>query len=239
MKLIYEGKAKKLFLDEKDPDTLIIYYKDDLTAFNAQKKGQFENKGSINCRFTQLFFKYLESQGLRTHLKEALSDRELRVEKLTIIPLEVVVRNRLAGSLAKKFNRPEGEILQQSLVEFYYKDDALGDPFVSEDQIIALSLTDFHHFSELKHQALLINQALIKLFDQCQLDLVDFKIEFGLNSRGEVVLGDEITPDSCRLWDQVSKEKMDKDRFRRDLGGVKEAYEEVLNRVTKALKEAL
>lgn len=237
MKMFYEGKAKKLFADEKDPNSIIVYYKDDLTAFNALKKGNFENKGKINCDFTVKFFKYLEGKGIQTHLLERISDRELRVKRLTIVPLEVVVRNRVAGSLAKKFNMEEGKSLSQPLVEFYYKDDALGDPLVTEDQVVALNLTGYRDFAKLKEVTLKINAALKDLFLKCSLDLVDFKLEFGLNPTGELILGDEITPDSCRLWDVNTGEKMDKDRFRRDLGGIKEAYEEVLKRVERVLGE--
>lgn len=235
MKMFYEGKAKKLFADEKNPNSIVVYYKDDLTAFNALKKGNFEDKGKINCDFTVKFFNYLETKGINTHLMERISDRELRVLKLTIVPLEVVVRNRVAGSLAKKFNLEEGKVLPQPLVEFYYKDDALGDPLVTEDQVVALNLTSYRDFAKLKEMSLKINSALQELFQKCSLDLVDFKLEFGLNPKGELILGDEITPDSCRLWDVKTNEKMDKDRFRRDLGGIKEAYEEVLKRVASVL----
>jgi phosphoribosylaminoimidazole-succinocarboxamide synthase len=227
---LYEGKAKKIFSTEK-PDEVVVYYKDDLTAFNAVKKGQFSDKGKINCEITTLIYKYLEANSVKTHLIKSVSENELLVQKVEIIPLEVVCRNYWAGSLAKRFKKQEGLQLKKPLVEFYYKDDHLEDPFVSDEQIIALELTSWSNLTELKIQALKINDLLKRLFKSVGILLADFKIEFGINQKGELLLADEITPDCCRLWDEVTMKKLDKDIFRRDLGGIDEAYKEVLSRI--------
>lgn len=233
--LIYEGKAKKIFSTEKS-DQVKVFYKDSLTAFNALKKGQFENKGSINCEITCLIFDYLKKQGMATHLIQKLSDNEILVQKAQIIPLEVVVRNVLAGSTAKKFGKEEGTRLKAPLVEFYYKDDALADPFISDDQILCFEFATLTEIQTLKKLALEANRHLQALFSRCEIQLIDFKLEFGKNSQGEILLADEFTPDCARLWDLKTGEKMDKDRFRRDLGGIDQAYKDVLGRLTKALK---
>lgn len=236
--LIYEGKAKKLFqvLDANgavQPARVWIEYKNSLTAFNALKKGEFSGKGAINLRISKVLFSALEAAGLRTHWREIINDSEMIAEQVQIIPLEVVVRNILAGSTAKKMGRPEGETLPRPLVEFYFKNDELADPFMSDDQIIVFNIASETQIRDLKAKALQVNEVLIKLFKNARIQLVDFKIEFGTNSRGELILADEISPDCMRLWDLESGEKLDKDRFRRDLGNVKESYEEVLRRIEK------
>lgn len=228
--LLYEGKAKKVF-STTNPDEVIVEYKNSLTAFNAQKKGEFAGKGALNRDITSFLFQALAKKGIPTHWIEDMQEHRMRVQKLKIIPLEVVVRNILAGSLAKKLGRDEGEVLSRPLVEFYFKDDALGDPFLSEDQAMVLKIADEKTLQELKKKALEINQALTPIFAKAGLKLVDFKLEFGTNPQGKIMLGDEISPDTCRLWDEKSLEKFDKDRFRRDLGGVEQAYKDVLKRL--------
>lgn len=229
--MIYEGKAKRIFTTDED-EILVLEFKDSLTAFNAQKKGSFEGKGQVNRDISALIFDELKKSGVGSHYIESLGDHEMRVRKVTIIPLEVVVRNVLAGSTAKKMGIDEGRALKQPLVEFYYKDDALADPFVSDDQILAFEIATAEDLKALKAKALQVNTALIPLFQKIGLRLVDFKLEFGkLPGTQEIVLADEITPDCCRLWDLQTGEKMDKDRFRRDLGQVDESYRTVLNRL--------
>lgn len=227
--LLYEGKAKQLFEVQGQPDLVWMEYKDSLTAFNAQKKGEFLGKGAINWRISRILFQQLHAAGVRSHEVASPQAGVLIAEKLTMIPLEVVVRNRIAGSLAKKLGREEGEALREPLVEFYLKDDALGDPFLSEEQIRVLDLVPTSTVRELKEQAIRVNQVLLGVFAKCGIDLVDFKLEFG--AKGDIRLADEISPDSCRLWDQASGERLDKDRFRRDLGQVAESYQEVLRRL--------
>ena len=231
MNLLYEGKAKKIFSTETE-DTVLVEYKNSLTAFNAQKKGEFEGKGQINRDIASLIFAYLKSNGVQSHWLENVRENCMLVKAVKIIPLEVVVRNTLAGSTAKKLGIAEGKKLKKPLVEFYYKDDALGDPFLSEDQIEVLEIATNLDIKNLKAQALQINQLLLTLFAEIDIDLIDFKIEFGKTNTGEILLADEITPDCCRLWDKKNQEKLDKDRFRRDLGNIKESYTEVLNRLT-------
>lgn len=232
---IYEGKAKKIFSTDK-VDEVVVFYKDDLTAFNSLKKGQFTGKGKINCQITALIYNHLQQKGIATHWIKQLSENEILVQKVEIIPLEVVVRNYWAGSLAKRFKRKEGDKLNNTLVEFYYKDDALEDPFVSDDQIRALELTSWNDLSALKSQALKINDHLQSLFKEVGILLADFKIEFGVNSAGQLLLADEITPDCCRLWDAQTLKKLDKDIFRRDLGGIDNAYQDVLSRLQKVIR---
>lgn len=231
-KLLYEGKAKKVFEIPNEQELVWIEYKDDLTAFNAQKRGTFQGKGRINARITSLIYAHLKSKGIRTHLVSEPSEEAMVCEQLKIIPLEVVTRNRLAGSTAKKFGITEGEKLEKPLVEFYLKNDGLGDPFVSDDQALMLKAAKSQaELEELKAAARKINEALIPFFREVGLELIDFKLEFGRNHKGELVLGDEISPDTCRLWDVQTQEKMDKDRFRRDLGDVQGTYENVLGRL--------
>lgn len=233
--LVYEGKAKKVFQDSQN-GTLILEFKDQLTAFNAQKKGSFEKKGSVNSEITELIFKYLLGQGVKSHYIERIDDLRLRVLKVQMIPLEVVVRNVMAGSLAKKLGLSEGAQLAFPVVEFYYKKDELEDPLLTEDHVLVLKIADRARIDEMKRLALDINNKLKELFTAAGMMLVDFKVEMGMTADGKLVLADEITPDSCRLWDLSSGEKMDKDRFRRDLGQVKEAYLEVLSRLQKLIK---
>lgn len=231
---LYEGKAKILYTTE-DPNVLISYFKDDATAFNAQKRGQIANKGQLNCTIATHLFQYLESKGISTHWIDTPSAREMRVRPVTIIPLEVVVRNLAAGSLCKQTGLVPGTVLTPPLVEFYYKNDALGDPLLTRDRIRALALAEDGQVQTLIHLATQINAHLKAFFEPCQITLVDFKLEFGLNHQSDIVLADEISPDTCRLWDQASSHQadriLDKDRFRQDLGQVAEAYQEVLRRI--------
>ncbi len=229
--LLYEGKAKKIYSIPGKANEVWVEFKNSLTAFNALKKGEFEGKGRINCEIATLIFQYLKKKGVPSHWIENPGPSEMIVEKVQIIPLEVVVRNTLAGSTAKKLGIEEGKKLQKPLVEFYYKDDALADPFVSDDQILMMEISNEQEIKILKAKALQINDLLKDLFQAAGIELIDFKIEFGKNRQGEVLLADEISPDCCRLWDLKSREKLDKDRFRRDLGSVKESYEEVLKRL--------
>ncbi len=233
--LIYEGKAKKIFSLQGHDDIVLVEFKDSLTAFNALKKGEFENKGKVNREITSLLFGYLTKGHVATHWIEDFGALSVIAKKLKIIPLEVVVRNVLAGSTAKKLGLAEGTPLKKPLVEFYYKDDALADPFLSDDQALMMNAATTEELQLLKTEALKINSLLISLFAKINLDLIDFKVEFGKDSFGKIFLADEITPDCCRLWDKTTSEKMDKDRFRRDLGLIKESYEEVLNRLKKVL----
>lgn len=232
--LLYEGKAKKIFEVPGESSQVWMEFKDSLTAFNALKKGSFDQKGPVNRDIASLIFSHLREAGIQSHWISDQGDRSMVTKKVDIIPLEVVVRNILAGSTAKKLGIPEGRVLEKALVEFYYKNDELQDPFVSDDQITMMGFASPTDLSVLKSQALRANEALKGLFLKCGLKLVDFKIEFGRTPEGEILLADEITPDCCRLWDESTGEKMDKDRFRRDLGGVKESYEEVLKRLRQA-----
>ncbi|PWU17617.1 MAG: phosphoribosylaminoimidazolesuccinocarboxamide synthase [Bdellovibrio sp.] len=233
--MIYEGKAKRLYTTD-NAGVLLLEFKDSLTAFNAQKRGSFAGKGSINRDVAAHIFKELKKKGIESHFLREVGEREMEVRRVRIIPLEVVVRNVLAGSTAKKMGRDEGEPLPRPLVEFYYKDDALADPFLSDDQAIVLGIATAEQIAILKQKALEINQVLQGLFQAVGIQLIDFKVEFGTpsESEGDIVLADEITPDCCRLWDAKSGERLDKDRFRRDLGRVEESYSEVLKRLTNS-----
>lgn len=231
--MLYEGKAKKVFVTDQEGQYL-VQYKDDATAFNGEKKGQIEDKGIINNKLSALFFKELEKAGVPTHFIELLSDREMLVKKLKMLPLEVVVRNIAAGSLAKRLGAEEGVVLARPVVELYYKDDALGDPFVNESHALAMGWAAAEELKEVQALGLKVNEVLQKIMDQAGILVVDFKLEFGL-ADGKIVLGDEISPDTCRFWDKETKEKLDKDRFRRDLGKVEEAYVEVYRRVKAIL----
>ncbi len=232
--LLYEGKAKRMYAVVNRPQEIWVEYKDSLTAFNAQKKSSFSGKGAINAQITSLLYKRLKAAGIATHLIEDLGPNEMICQKLTIIPLEVVTRNRLAGSTAKKLGIEEGTPMAAPLVEFYYKDDALADPFISDDQALLLKAARSKDELELlKAKALEINDVLRAEFAKAGLELIDFKLEFGRTATGEVVLGDEVSPDTCRLWDMKTGEKFDKDRFRRDLGRVEESYQEVLSRLQR------
>ncbi|GAX88753.1 phosphoribosylaminoimidazolesuccinocarboxamide synthase [Effusibacillus lacus] len=228
--MLYEGKAKKIFLTDH-PEQVIVEYKDDATAFNGQKKGQIAGKGEMNNRIASIFFKLLEAKGIPTHYIDTLSEREMLVKKVKILPLEVVVRNIAAGSLAKRIGWEEGTILPKTVVEFYYKNDDLGDPLVTPSHIDVLELATPEQLNVLESLARDINVYLKAFLSDKNLLLVDFKLEFGIDSDGNILLADEISPDTCRFWDADTREKLDKDRFRRDLGSVEEAYEEILRRL--------
>ena len=235
LELLYEGKGKKLYKCE-DEDLLISEFKDDLTAFNAQKTGQEKGKGALNCKISTELFKLLEKNGIKTHLVETLSDNEQLVKKVDIIPLEVVVRNVATGSLVKRLGIEEGTVLPFALVEFYYKDDELGDPLLNDEHCLLLDIASESELETLKMLGREINVILKSFFLKRDLNLIDFKVEFGKDKAGNILLSDEISPDSCRFWDVNTKEKLDKDRFRQGLGGVKMAYEEVLERILKEIK---
>ncbi len=228
--LLYEGKAKKVFATD-DPTLLIVEYKDDATAFNGVKKGTIEGKGVINNRMSNYLMRYLERSDIPTHFVRELSERETLVKKVTIIPLEVIVRNIAAGSFSQRYGVEEGTVFSSPTVEFSYKNDALGDPLLNTDGALALGLADQVELALIRQYALRINQGLRKFWRGCGVTLVDFKLEFGRLRDGTIVLADEISPDTCRLWDTTTREKLDKDRFRRDLGGVEDAYREILRRM--------
>ena len=233
--LLYEGKAKKIFKTAND-DVLLMEFKDSLTAFNALKKGEFAGKGALNCKISTLIFQLLSQHKIAHHWLETENDKYMLVQKTTIIPLEVVVRNYLAGSLAKKLGKIEGEALKQPIVEFYFKNDSLNDPFVNDDQAVAFGWATESDLKVLKEQARQINQILVKTFTAIDLKLIDFKIEFGFNSKHQIILSDEISPDCMRLWDMKTNKKMDKDRFRQDLGDIDQAYAEVFDRLKKGVQ---
>ncbi|KPK25806.1 MAG: phosphoribosylaminoimidazole-succinocarboxamide synthase [Nitrospira bacterium SG8_3] len=227
--LLYEGKAKKIFLTEKD-DEVIQYFKDDATAFNAQKRGTILEKGVVNNKISSTLFPYLAEAGIPSHFIQQLNDREMLTRRVKIIPVEVVVRNRATGSIVKRLGLEEGLIIDPPLIEFFYKDDSLGDPLITEDHIRLLKLATPSQLEELRRQALKINEVLQPFFQKRGMMLVDFKLEFGLWN-GQIILADEISPDTCRFWDIQTGERMDKDRFRKDLGRIEETYQEVLKRV--------
>ena len=228
--LLYEGKAKKVWTTE-NPDELIVDYKDDATAFNGLKKGMIHDKGVINNKVTNHLMKMLEQKGIPTHLVKEISDRETIVKKVSIVPLEVIVRNIAAGSLAKRLGLEEGTKLKTTVLEFCYKDDALGDPMVNEYHIYAMGLATKEEISLISEYALKINGFLTDYLKDLNIELVDFKLEFGRLPDSTIVLADEISPDTCRFWDSVTHEKLDKDRFRRDLGNVEGAYHEIMKRL--------
>ena len=227
---LYEGKAKKVY-NTTDENCYIVSYKDDGTAFNGLKKGTIEGKGSINNRVSNYLMSLLEKEGIPTHVVEQLNDRETVVKKVKIVPLEVIVRNIAAGSLSKRLGLPEGTKLASPVLEFCYKDDALGDPMVNEYHIYAMNIATPEELKEIADYSFRVNDFLIKFLSKCNIDLVDFKIEFGRTPDGKIILADEISPDTCRFWDSTTHEKLDKDRFRRDLGGVEDAYHEILKRL--------
>lgn len=226
---LYEGKAKIIHATD-DKDLIIQYFKDEATAFDGKKKGLIESKGVVNNKISEVLFKYLEENGIPTHFVKRLSDREMLNKKLDIILVEVVARNIIAGSLSKRLGKDEGESLKKPIIEYYYKDDDLGDPMINMDHIRVLDLATDDEMAQMRGYANRINALLTKFFSDRNIDLVDFKLEFGRH-KGEILLGDEICPDTCRLWDKTTGEKMDKDRFRRDMGKVEDAYAEVLKRV--------
>ncbi len=228
---LYEGKAKILYQVSDAPNLIIQYFKDDATAFNAQKKGTIGDKGIMNNSISSHLFQLLQKAGVPTHFVRQLSEREMLVKKVAIVPVEVVVRNVIAGSLAKRFGVEEGGVLAEPVLEYYYKDDALGDPMINEDHIRVFNLAKDDEMTVIRNLALRVNGVLKDFFAQRGILLVDFKLEFGRDSQGWILLADEVTPDGCRLWDAKTHEKLDKDRFRRDLGKLEEAYAEVLHRV--------
>ncbi len=232
--LLYEGKAKKVYTTQ-DPKLLIVAYKDDATAFNGQKKGTIHGKGAINNRMTNLLMDRLEREGIPTHLVEELSGRETLVKKVSIIPVEVIVRNIAAGSFSKRYGVEEGVVFDAPTLEFSYKNDDLGDPLLNDDHALALGLASREELALIRKYSLNVNRLLREIWGACGITLVDFKVEFGRLEDGTIVLADEISPDTCRLWNSKTLERMDKDRFRRDLGGVEEAYVQVMNRLTGGL----
>ena len=227
---LYEGKAKKVYATD-DPAVVLVSYKDDATAFNGLKKGTIEGKGAINNRMTNFLMRMLEKDGLPTHYVKELNDRETLVKKVSIVPLEVIVRNVAAGSLSKRLGLPEGTKLSKTVLEYCYKDDELGDPMVNEYHIAAMGWADKATMEKIASYSLKVNSLLCKYFKGIGVDLIDFKLEYGITADGELVLADEISPDTCRFWDSKTHEKLDKDRFRRDLGGVEEAYQEISRRL--------
>ena len=237
---LYEGKAKILYTTA-EPQVLLAVYKDDATAFNAQKKGTIEGKGAINCQITAMLFEWLGTMDIPTHYIDSPEPNQMRVKAVTIVPLEVVVRNIAAGSLCRETGLPEGKVLSSPLVEYYYKSDELGDPLLTRDRIFLLDIVTSQRLSEIENMARKINQLLQSFFDKCNITLVDFKLEFGIDGEDNLLLADEISPDTCRLWDKAEKDPqakvMDKDRFRKDLGRVESAYQEVQQRIFSQLKQ--
>ncbi len=227
---LYEGKAKKVFATD-DANRVIVDYKDDATAFNGEKKGTITGKGVINNVMSNHMFQLLEQQGVPTHFVEQLSERETLVKKVSIVPLEVIIRNISAGSFAKRFGVEEGIVFDEPTIEFSYKNDELGDPLMNAYHAIALKAATREEIETIKAMAFKVNEVMKQYFDTLNVILVDFKLEFGKTADGKIVLADEISPDTCRLWDKTTKEKLDKDRFRRDMGGVEEAYQEIMKRV--------
>ena len=225
-----EGKAKKVFATD-DANLVIVDYKDDATAFNGEKKGTITGKGVINNVMSNHMFQLLEQQGVPTHFVEQLSERETLVKKVSIVPLEVIIRNISAGSFAKRFGVEEGIVFDEPTIEFSYKNDELGDPLMNAYHAIALKAATREEIETIKAMAFKVNEVMKQYFDTLNVILVDFKLEFGKTADGKIVLADEISPDTCRLWDKTTKEKLDKDRFRRDMGGVEEAYQEIMKRV--------
>ena len=231
---LYEGKAKKVYATE-DPDLLIVSYKDDATAFNGLKRGTISGKGVINNRMSNALMRLLERQGIPTHFVEELSERETLVRRVNIVPLEVIVRNLSAGSFSKRYGVEEGLVFAEPTVEFSYKNDALGDPLLNDSHALALGLATREELNQIRHYALEINRLLKEFWLSCGVTLVDFKLEFGRPADGSIILADEISPDTSRLWDNATGKKLDKDRFRRDLGGVEDAYREVMARLERRL----
>ena len=230
LELLYEGKAKKIYRTDQE-DVVWVQYKDSATAFNGEKKAQIAGKGRLNNEITSLLFTKLKDAGIENHFIKKLSDTEQLVQKVSIISVEVVVRNIIAGSLSKRLGIDEGVSLEKSIVEFYYKNDDLGDPLITEDHISILKLASPEQVQVLKENALKVNHVLTTYFKQCNVRLVDFKLEFGLTNDGTIILADEVSPDTCRLWDIETNEKFDKDVFRRDLGNITDAYEKILQRL--------
>ena len=229
--MLYEGKAKKIYATDKENE-VIVYYKDDATAFNGEKKGSIEDKGQFNNDITSILFKMLEENGIKPHFIEKLNDREQLCKKVSIVPLEVIVRNVAAGSMAKRLGIEEGTPLKTTVFEISYKNDELGDPLINDYHAVAIGATTFEELQEIYAMTDKINELLKKFFASVNINLIDFKIEFGKTDDGKIVLADEISPDTCRFWDATTNEKLDKDRFRRDLGNVRGAYQEILSRMS-------
>lgn len=229
---LYEGKAKQVYATDQE-DLIIIHYKDDATAFNGIKKAQISNKGILNNKITELLFKHLEEKGIPTHFIERLNDRDQLCKKVKIFPLEVIVRNLVAGSMSKRLGIPEGTEIDNVIYEICYKNDSLGDPLINDHHAVALKAATYDELATIYDLTSKINNILKEIFLNEGIILVDFKIEFGKTADGQIVLADEISPDTCRLWDKETKKKLDKDRFRRDMGSVEEAYIEILSRLSK------
>ncbi|WP_426349868.1 phosphoribosylaminoimidazolesuccinocarboxamide synthase [Alloiococcus sp. CFN-8] len=229
LEMLYEGKAKKIYATDKE-DQVIVYYKDDATAFNGEKKGQIEDKGALNNSITSKLFELLESRGIETHYIEKLNEREQLCKRVEIVPIEVIVRNVAAGSMAKRLGIDEGLELNTTIYEICYKNDDLGDPLINDYHAVAIGLTTFSELKKIYSVTEKVNDILKEFFIKQNIRLIDFKLEFG-RYKGEILLADEISPDTCRFWDAVTNEKLDKDRFRRDMGNVKDAYVEILNRI--------
>lgn len=228
-KLLYEGKAKKVWATDSE-DVVLVDYKDDATAFNGLKKGTIQNKGIVNNKVSNFMFQLLEKDGIKTHYIEQISDRETYVKHVQIVPIEVIVRNIAAGSLSKRLGIPEGTKLKRTVLEFCYKDDALGDPMINEYHAYAMGIADEKEIETITDYSFQVNRIMTEFFKKLNVELIDFKLEFG-KYHGEIILADEISPDTCRFWDSTTGEKLDKDRFRRDLGGVEDAYQEILKRM--------
>ncbi len=229
LEMLYEGKAKKIYATDKE-DEVIVYYKDDATAFNGEKKGQIEDKGELNNSITSMIFEMLNREGIKTHFIKKLNEREQLCKKVEIVPLEVIVRNVAAGSMAKRLGLEEGYELKTTVFELSYKDDSLGDPLINDYHAVGIGATTFEELDKIYEMTSKINEILKEFFIKQNIRLIDFKLEFG-RYNGEIILADEISPDTCRFWDALTGEKLDKDRFRRDLGNVKDAYVEILNRI--------
>ena len=230
LEMMYEGKAKKIYATE-NAEEVIVYYKDDATAFNGEKKDQINNKGILNNAITSMIFEMLNENGIKTHFVKKLNDREQLCKKVEIVPLEVIVRNVAAGSMAKRLGLEEGYKLKTTVFEFSYKDDELGDPLINSYHAVAIGAATFEEIKTILDMTAKINDLLKEFFSKLNINLIDFKIEFGKLPNGEIVLADEISPDTCRFWDATTGEKLNKDRFRRDMGNVEEAYIEILNRI--------
>ena len=228
--MLYEGKAKQIFRTENENE-VIVHYKDDATAFNGEKKAQIDNKGILNNAITSMIFEMLNKNGIKTHFIEKLNDRDQLCKRVEIVPLEVIVRNVAAGSMAKRLGLEEGFKLKTTVFELSYKDDSLGDPLINDYHAVGIGATTFEELNNIYEMTAKINDLLKEFFKKQNIDLIDFKIEFGRLPNGEVVLADEISPDTCRFWDSTTGEKLDKDRFRRDMGNVEEAYVEILKRI--------
>ena len=227
---LYEGKAKQIFRTDNE-ENVIVHYKDDATAFNGEKKAQIQNKGVLNNQITSMIFEMLSKNGIKTHFIEKLNDRDQLCKRVEIVPLEVIVRNIAAGSMAKRLGLEEGFKLKTTVFELSYKDDSLGDPLINDYHAVGIGATTFEELNKIYEMTAKINELLKEFFKKQNIDLIDFKIEFGRLPSGEVVLADEISPDTCRFWDSTTGEKLDKDRFRRDMGNVEEAYVEILKRI--------